>query len=63
VTPIINEVENNILPGIMDKYPGITYNHMGQKKDITPESVEVAVINHQIDRQLDEEIRKGESGE
>ncbi|MBS3771399.1 MAG: efflux RND transporter permease subunit [Bacteroidales bacterium] len=42
VTPIINEVENNILPGIMDKYPGITYTHMGQKKD-TQEQIQSMV--------------------
>ena len=33
VSPIINNVEKNILPGIMGKYPGITYTYMGQKKD------------------------------
>ncbi|MBS3817983.1 efflux RND transporter permease subunit [bacterium] len=42
VTPIINEVENNILPGIMDKYSGITYTHMGQKKD-TQEQIQSMV--------------------
>jgi multidrug efflux pump subunit AcrB len=33
ITPIMNEVENDILPGILEKYPEITYAHMGQKKD------------------------------
>ncbi|MFW6267604.1 MAG: efflux RND transporter permease subunit [Marinilabiliaceae bacterium] len=42
VTPIINEVENHILPGIMDKYPSITYAHMGQKKD-TQEQIQSMV--------------------
>ncbi|MFW5753229.1 MAG: efflux RND transporter permease subunit [Marinilabiliaceae bacterium] len=42
VTPIINEVENHILPGIMDKYPAITYAHMGQKKD-TQEQIQSMV--------------------
>ncbi|MFW6101699.1 MAG: efflux RND transporter permease subunit, partial [Bacteroidota bacterium] len=42
ITPIINEVENNILPGILDKYSGITYMHMGQKKD-TQEQIQSLV--------------------
>lgn len=33
ITPVLNEVENKILPEILEKYPGITYTHMGQKKD------------------------------
>ncbi len=42
VTPIINEVENNILPEIMERYAGITYTHMGQKKD-TQEQIQSLV--------------------
>ena len=42
ITPIITEVENNILPGIMEKYSGITYMHMGQKKD-TQEQIQSLV--------------------
>ncbi|MFW6222741.1 MAG: efflux RND transporter permease subunit, partial [Bacteroidota bacterium] len=33
VTPIMNNVENNLLPGIIEKYPDLSYTHMGQKKD------------------------------
>jgi multidrug efflux pump subunit AcrB len=42
VTPILNEVENNILPKILKKYPGMTYTHMGQKKD-TQEQIQSLV--------------------
>ncbi|MFO8054311.1 MAG: efflux RND transporter permease subunit, partial [Bacteroidales bacterium] len=39
ISPIISNVEDNILPGIIKKYPEITYTHMGQKKD-TQEQIE-----------------------
>lgn len=42
ITPIMNEVENNILPEIMERYPGMTYTHMGQKKD-TQEQIQSLV--------------------
>ncbi|MFW6202850.1 MAG: efflux RND transporter permease subunit, partial [Marinilabilia sp.] len=32
-------------------------------KDVTPESVEIAIINHQINAQVEEDIRKEETGE
>jgi len=37
VPPILNSIEENILPGIMEKYPDISYMHQGQQKDSSEE--------------------------
>lgn len=42
ITPIISDIEDNILPPILEKYPGLTYLHMGQKKD-TQEQIQSLV--------------------
>jgi multidrug efflux pump subunit AcrB len=37
VPPIISSIEENILPGILEKYPDITYMHQGQQKSTNEE--------------------------
>jgi multidrug efflux pump subunit AcrB len=37
VPPILSSIEENILPGIMEKYPDISYMHQGQQKDTNEE--------------------------
>jgi len=37
VPPILTSIEENILPGIMEKYPDISYMHQGQQKDTDEE--------------------------
>ncbi len=33
VPPILNHIESNVLSGIMEKHPGLSYQYQGQKKD------------------------------
>jgi multidrug efflux pump subunit AcrB len=37
VPPILASIEENILPGIIENYPSITYMHQGQQKDTDEE--------------------------
>lgn len=37
VPPILNSIEENILPGIMEKHSDISYMHQGQQKDTSEE--------------------------
>jgi multidrug efflux pump subunit AcrB len=37
VPPVLSSIEENILPGIMEKYPDISYMHQGQQKDTNEE--------------------------
>jgi len=37
VPPILSSIEENILPGIMEKHPDVSYMHQGQQKDTDEE--------------------------
>lgn len=43
VLPILEEVNNNILPKLLNKYPGLTYMYQGQIKDTQEETGTIAV--------------------
>ncbi|MCL3779277.1 efflux RND transporter permease subunit [Prolixibacteraceae bacterium JC049] len=43
VPDILNYIESNVLPGIIERHPSITYQHQGQQKDSTEQAGDIVL--------------------